>query len=96
MKTNLTFSDLKNIAATEIGNFTDLEQPDLRLEEVEYNKDSKFWEIVVSFLVKSKDPHVLSFIAFKNELEYNLTRLYKKIKIDNNSNILGVYIYDRN
>lgn len=96
METNLTYSELKKIAASEINNFTDLEQPDLRLEEVEYNKDSKFWEIVVSFLVKSKDPHVLSFIAFKNDLEYNLTRLYKKIKIDNNSNILGVYIYDRN
>ena len=96
METKLSFGDLKRIAESIINEFTDLESPDLRLEEVEYNDKEEIWEIVVSFLVKSKDPHVLSFIAFKNELEYNLTRLYKKIKIDNDSNIIGVYIHDRN
>jgi|GEM_PF-643089 len=96
METKLSFGDLKRIAESIINEFTELESPDLRLEEVEYNDKEEIWEIVVSFLVKSKDPNVLSFIAFKNESEYNLTRLYKKIKIDNDSNIIGVYIHDRN
>lgn len=96
MENKLTFGDLKRIAESNISEFTDLEEPDLRLEEVEYNVKEEIWEIVVSFLVKSKDPHVLTFTAYMNDMEYNVTRLYKKIKIDNDRNILGIFIHDRN
>lgn len=96
MENKLTFGDLKRIAESNISEFTDLEEPDLRLEEVEYNVKEEIWEIVVSFLVKSKDPHVLRFTAYMNDMEYNVTRLYKKIKIDNDRNILGIFIHDRN
>nr|WP_287935063.1 hypothetical protein [Algoriphagus sp.] len=73
-----------------LSEIVDLSDPDFRLEQVEFKKDEKIWDIVVSFLVANKNKPVgITPITFSFPVE----RVYKRLKIDENKEVLGIYMF---
>lgn len=73
-----------------LSEIVNLPDPDFRLEQVEFKKDEKIWDVVVSFLVINKNrPVGLTPIITSLPLE----RVYKRLKIDENKEILGIYMF---
>ncbi|MFP4370297.1 MAG: hypothetical protein ACLFR2_12025 [Candidatus Kapaibacterium sp.] len=83
----MNFKELFKIAKKEMEDLFTLENPDFRLEQAEFNKDEDVWEVVVSYLVENTNKP-LGIPGF------NFHRMYKKVKIDNNGQVVGFYIYD--
>lgn len=81
---------LLQIAKVELKDLTTVGNPDFRLEQAVFNQSEKVWEIVVSFLVDNPvqkiDP-----IVFPG---YNSQRIYKRLKINDQKEVLGFYIYE--
>jgi hypothetical protein len=59
-----------------------LPEPGFRLEQVEYKKDEKLWDVVVSFLVENKNRAVWSTPIFTS---LPFERVYKRLKIGENN-----------
>ncbi|MEY8778856.1 hypothetical protein AB9K32_00390 [Allomuricauda sp. XS_ASV26] len=89
----MNLRELLNIVKTELKDLSSLENPDFRLEQAEFQKDNDNWEIVVSYLVENTNPKSLPLMAITSEFKYQ--RVYKKIKIDKDKNIIGFYIYEQ-
>jgi hypothetical protein len=85
--------ELLEIAKAELSDLTSVPNPDFRLEQAEFNKREKEWEIVVSFLVPNTNKRQLP-IAAAIASEFQFYRLYKKIKIDDNNKVVGLYIFN--
>lgn len=89
----MNLRELLNIVKTELKDLSPLENPDFRLEQAEFQKDSDNWEIIVSYLVENTNPKSSPLMAITSEFKYH--RVYKKIKIDKDKNIVGFYIYEQ-
>jgi hypothetical protein len=88
----LTFKDLLSLAKEHLKEMSTLTNPDFRLEQAEFNKDNNSWEIVVSYLVENTNKRTNPLTALTSEFQY--LRMYKKIKINENGEIIGFYIFN--
>lgn len=90
----MTLTDLFQTAKNHLKDLTPLSQPDFRLEQAEYNKDEKIWDVVVSYLVENTNKRINPLNPLSSDFQYH--RIYKKLKInDNTSEILGFYIFNK-
>jgi len=85
----MKIQELYQIAKGTLEVLTDNPTPDFRLEQAEFISRDKTWELVISYLVKNINTNRV----FNQDLPFE--RLYKKVKIDNNSTVSGIYIYDK-
>ena len=90
----MNLKELYQIAKNELEVLSPFEKADFRLEQAEYNKDEKAWEIVVSYLVENTNKPVLSPIGLISG-SYPYHRIYKRFKIDDNKQMIGFYIYEK-
>jgi len=93
MDKHLNLNELLRIARSELKNMTTLDRPDFRLEQAEYLNDKKLWEIVVSYLVENTNPRNSPLAAMASDFKFY--RIYKRLKIDDNGNIIGFYLYEK-
>lgn len=89
----MTFKELYQIAKESLEQLSPLEQADFRLEQAEFNKKDKVWEIVVSYLVENINKPESPLGAFSSGFKYH--RVYKQVKIDNDKNVLGFYMFEK-
>lgn len=89
----MDLKELYQIAKNSFEQLSPLDDADFRLEQAEYNKEKKVWEIVVSYLVENTNKPESPLGAFSASLKYN--RIYKQVKIDEDKNVIGFYIFDR-
>ena len=89
----MNLRELLNIAILELRDMTTLENPDFRLEQAEFIKKEKMWDIVVSYLTENTNPRSSTFLAIAPDFKFH--RIYKRLKIDENKNVIGFYIYDK-
>lgn len=89
----MNLKELYQIAKNELSGLSSVGESDFRLEQAEYNKEEEIWEIVVSYLVENTNKPTSPLGALTSG--YTFHRIYKKVKIDNNKNVLGFYIYDK-
>jgi hypothetical protein len=86
----ITLKELLDIAKENLQNLSTLPNPDFRLEQAEFNRDEKEWEIVVSYLVENTNKKS----ALSALTDFQFHRIYKKMKIDENKEIKGFYIFN--
>lgn len=89
----LKLKELLNTAKSELKDLSSLENPDFRLEQAQFRKDEKIWDIVVSYLVENTNPRNLPIAGLNSDFKYH--RMYKQLKIDESQNIVGLFIYDK-
>jgi len=86
------FRHLLQMAVDYLTPVTDHPEPDFRLEQVELNRTTQDWEVVVSFLIK--EPQQPSIIPGFKAYHPLWLRVFKKLLIDSNTlEIKGFYIY---
>jgi hypothetical protein len=87
----MNLKELYQTAKNELETLTSLENADFRLEQAEFNKNEKVWEVVVSFLVETieKPNSPLGKIVGTQPFQ----RVYKTVKINDNNEIVGLYIF---
>jgi len=90
MSTTYTLKDLLSLSIANLKYLTDVETPDFRLEQAEFNKGKKEWELVVSFLVQNTNKR--TGLVMLSEFQYH--RIYKKVRISAFGEFLGFYIYN--
>jgi hypothetical protein len=86
----MELKELYKAAKEQLSETINTEDPDFRLEQAEYNKNEKVWDIVVSFLVQGTNkssPLVALGMSFE--------RIYKRVKINENKEVTGFYIYQQ-
>ncbi|WP_321296742.1 hypothetical protein [Marinifilum fragile] len=88
----MTLKELFDIAKLQLQDLTDLDTPDFRLEQAEMLKEGDIWEIVVSYLVKDTNKNTIPSAALTSE--HHFQRVYKRLRIDNDKNVVGFYMYD--
>ena len=89
----MKLKELYQISKKELEEIIENKNPDFRLEEAEFDKKDKIWNIVVSFL-ESKNNHKTGAIS-QFSTDYQFERIYKKLKIKEDKEVLGFYIYDK-
>jgi hypothetical protein len=87
-----SLKELLDIAKLQLKDLTTIQSPDFRLEEAEYKKDEKIWNIVVSYLVENTNKRGNPLAALTSEFQFH--RMYKRIKIADDKTIVGLYIYN--
>ena len=90
----MNLKELYAIAKQELGELSPLENADFRLEQAEYNEEEKTWEIVVSYLVENVNKPIKTFSPLLTTTEYPFHRIYKKVRINDRSEVIGFYIYN--
>ncbi len=85
--------ELLKIAKTQLRDLSPLKNPDFRLEQAEYLNRDKIWDIVVSYLVENTNKKASPLAAITAEFQY--FRIYKRLKIDEEKNVIGFYIYEK-
>lgn len=88
----MNLGELLSIAAEALRDLSRLGNPDFRLEQAEYKKDEDVWEVVVSYLVENTNKRNVSLMAITSEFQY--LRLYKKLRINKNKEVVALYMYD--
>lgn len=88
----MNLKELYTIAKKELEDLSPLKNADFRLEQAEYNKDEKTWEIVVSYLVENTNKPMNTFNPLA--AQYQFHRMYKKVKINDQNQVIGFYIYN--
>lgn len=88
----MNFKELLEIAKIGLVDLSNVDNPDFRLEQAEYIESTEVWEIVVSYLVENTNKKTSPIAALTPEFPY--FRIYKKLKIDKNKNITGLYIFE--
>ena len=86
----MTLKELLDITKYQLKDLTTLKKPDFRLEQTEYIKKEGVWDVVVSYLVENTNKRL--GVGLLTEFEFH--RIYKRVKIDNEGVIVGVYIYN--
>jgi len=89
----MTLKELLDLSKGHLKDMSTLENPDFRLEQAEYDEDKGIWEIIVSYLVENTNKRNSPLSAITSEFQYY--RIYKRIKIDKDQNIVGFYIYNK-
>jgi hypothetical protein len=88
----MTLKDLLGIVKSQLKDLTTVHNPDFRLEQAEYKKDEGVWDIVVSYLVENTNKRLNPITSLTSEFQYH--RMYKRLKVNDNKEIVGFYIYD--
>lgn len=89
----MKLKELYAIAKKELGELSPLGNADFRLEQAEYNQEEKEWEIVVSYLVENTNKPIHPFTPLATDFPFY--RMYKKVKINDQNEVVGFYIYDK-
>lgn len=89
----MNLKELYQISKNELSELSSLESSDFRLEQAEYDKKGEIWEIVVSYLVENTNKPSSPIGAWTGG--YPFHRIYKKVKIDKEKNVIGFYIYEK-
>ncbi|MEQ8245222.1 hypothetical protein [Fulvivirga sp.] len=89
----MKLKELMDVVKTELSELSTLNNPDFRLEQAEFQKKDNNWEIVISYLVDNTNPKNAAMAAITSGFQYH--RIYKKVKIDENKNVIGFYIYEK-
>lgn len=89
----MNLKELLDITKTQLRDMSPLRNPDFRLEQAEYIKKEKIWDVVVSYLVENTNKKTTPLAAITSEFQYY--RIYKRLKIDEEKNIIGFYIYEK-
>lgn len=87
----MEFKELFNIAREQLTDLFEVDDPDFRLEQAEFNQKEKMWEVVVSFLAKKSPKSPLEALGQILPFE----RIYKKVKINDKKEVTGFFIYDK-
>ncbi|RPA68369.1 hypothetical protein EF405_11945 [Cyclobacteriaceae bacterium YHN15] len=90
MDSKINFKDLLKIAVTELQNLTTVSNPDFRLEQAEFDKEKKEWEIVVSYLVDNP----VKLLGTSSLAGLNTQRVFKRLKINSQKEVMGFYIFE--
>jgi hypothetical protein len=88
----MTLKELFDIAKSQLQDLTSLDAPDFRLEQAELLTEEELWEIVVSYLVEDTTKNATPSAALTSE--HHFKRVFKRIRIDKEKNIVGFYMYD--
>ena len=88
----MTLKDLLWVATNQLRGLTTVPNPDFRLEQAEHNKDEGVWDIVVSYLVENTNKRTNPLANLTSEFQYH--RIYKRLKITDDREFVGFYIYD--
>jgi len=88
----MKLKELYAISKKELEELSPLSNADFRLEQAEFNKDEKVWEIVVSYLVENTNKATNMFTPLASQYQFH--RMYKKVKIDDQNQVIGFYIYN--
>lgn len=89
--------DLRNlleISSNALMGLTTLEKPDFRLEQAEFDRKGKAWDVVISFLVENTNKPTGSTILPLTQ-QYQFHRLYKRLRISDKGEVLGYYMYEK-
>ena len=89
----MKLKELYQISKKELEEIIENKNPDFRLEEAEFDKIDKIWNIVVSYL-EYKNNNKIGVIS-QLSTDYQFERIYKKLKIKEDKEVLGFYIYDK-
>ena len=89
----MKLKELYQISKKELEEIIENKNPDFRLEEAEFGKKDKIWNIVVSYL-EAKNNYKTGGLA-QLSADYQYERIYKKLKIKEDKEVLGFYIYDK-
>lgn len=89
----MSLKELLEVAIEQLSNLTTIGRPDFRLEQAEYKKDEAVWEIVVSYLVENTNKRSASPLSALAS-EYQYLRMYKRLKINKDKEIVGFYIFN--
>lgn len=89
---NVRMKELLEIAIEAVKELTDVSNPDFRLEQAIYDKESRSWEVVVSWLVKNAQVGPQFIEALLPGFE--TTRIYKKLTINSDREVTGLYMFD--
>lgn len=93
--------DLKEfyaISKKELERLYGTEPLDFRLEQVEYEKATELWDVVVSYLVENKnkrDHSLLKMSGWVTDADLEYERVYKSLKIDQNKKVVGFHMFTK-
>lgn len=93
----MNLNELLGIAKQHVSGLSELSDPDIRLEQAEFIKKDRCWEIVVSYLVANTNKRISSsgFGALgSHAVDFQYYRIYKKLKINENKEIMGMYMFN--
>ncbi len=89
----ISIKELFEIAKSELENLSKVSNPDFRLEQVEYDDSKKHWDVVVSYLVEDVNKRANPLGIPISEFQFY--RIYKRLKINSEREIIGLYIYEK-
>ena len=87
--------EIYTIAKHQLESIANSESPDFRLEQAEFNKKDKVWEIIVSYLVENTNKGNSPFAAAMGGQDLPYERIYKSVKINENKEVIGFFIYEK-
>lgn len=83
----LSIKEAFEVAKEELSLLIDLDTSDYRLEQIEFNKEEGYWDVVISYLTPNKNKPAILLQALPFE------RIYKRIKVSDNKEVTGVYMF---
>jgi len=88
----LKINELFEIAKSELSGLSKVTNPDFRLEQVVYDEVKMEWEVVVSYLVENSNKRTNPLGLPTSEFQFY--RIYKKLRINNEKEVVGLFIFD--
>jgi uncharacterized protein YozE (UPF0346 family) len=88
----MNLKELYQISKKELDEIIENKNPDFRLEQAEFDKTDKTWDIVVSYLEENNNKRFNVLTPLVSDLPFE--RIFKKMKIKEDKEVLGFYIYD--
>ncbi|MHB0756965.1 hypothetical protein [Polaribacter sp. M15] len=90
----MNLKELIEIVKSNLNILSSLDNPDFRIEQAEFFPETGNWEIIVSFLVENTNPKISSpLMAMATQFKYH--RTYKKVLINNEKEIVGFFMYEK-
>ena len=86
----LSLKEVFEAAKSQFAELINIQESDFRLEQLEYKREEKIWEVVVSYLVENKNRSVSATISFST-LPYE--RVFKRLKIDEKKEVVGIFMF---
>ncbi len=87
----MDLKELYQIAKQELMPLYDGEPVDLRLEQVERDENTNYWNVVVSYLVENKNQSNITNIM--GSLPYE--RVYKLLKVNEKKEVEGLLMFNK-
>jgi hypothetical protein len=87
--------ELKNLHKAikdQLSDVLPLDNSGFRLEQADYNKKMKNWEVVISYLNEIINKPITSKTSIPEKVEYK--RMYKIIKINDSGEVIGFHMYE--